>query len=213
MGKVNFDINNLEEIIQRGFSMDHIILMTWIQEGASLDISSRGNKIQAVYQSLIRKGLIDKDKLTTLGEDLLVYMETKDPNKLSKKRTPTEKKIIETSEFDAWWSIYPRNDTFDYKGIHFEGDRGIRVNPDMCRAKFAAILGEGDYTAQNLIDALKIDVMKRKEASVRERTNKLKYLQNSLTYLNQRSYNTYIEDAKAGVKVIESVVTRGGTDI
>jgi len=214
MGKVKFDINNLEEIIQRGFSMDHVILLTWIQEGVSLDIPSRGNKIQAVYQSLIRKGLVDKDKLTTLGEDLLVYMETKDPNKLTKKRTPAEKKIVETSDFLTWWKAYPGTPNFTYKGMQFEGDRSIRVNQDMCAVKFASIISEGEHTGKDLLDALNYEVLQKKEASVKEKTNKLKYMQNSLTYLNQRTFEPFVELIKSGAKIeTSSIVTRGGTDI
>jgi hypothetical protein len=215
MGRLKFDINNLEEIITRGFSMDQIIILTWIQEETILDISSRGVKIQALYQSLIRKGLIDKDKLTSLGEDLLMYFKTKDPTKLIKKRIPVEKHIDKSSDFDKWWSTWPKNDSFDYKEMHFEGDRGFKVNENMCRVKFAEILSEGDYTAEDLINTLKFDVLKKKEASIRERTNKLKFLQNSLTYLNQRTYNAYIEDVKAGAKIIETLKpsTGGGTDI
>ena len=210
---IDFDINNMDELSKRGFSIDQVILLIWIQRGIDLDIPSKGNKLQALYQSLVRKNLIDKDKLTTLGEDLLIYFRTKDISKLAKKKAVEKKVVAPSDEFNEWWSCYPRNDTFDHKGMHFEGDRGIRVNPDMCRAKFAAILEEGDYTAQNLIDALKIDVMKRKEASVRERTNKLKYLQNSLTYLNQRSYNTYIEEAKAGITSTNTQTTFDGVNL
>jgi hypothetical protein len=122
-------------------------------------------------------------------------------------------KVAESANFDKWWEVFPKNDTFDYKGMHFEGSRGMRVNEDRCRVAFDKIIAEGEHTAQNMIDALILDVTKRKEASVKEKSNKLKFLQNSLTYLLQRAYENYIDDAKAGVKVVESRVSRGATDI
>lgn len=217
MGKIKFDINNLEEIIKRGYSMDQIVLLTWIQEKADLSIPSRHTKVQALYQSLIRKGLINDDgNIAKLGTELLEYMETKDPEKLVKKRAPAEKKVVESSYFNDWWKTWPSNDTFDYKGVHFDGDRSFKTNPDGCRVLFAQILQEGEYTAQELIDALKLEVLRKKESSIREKTNKLKYLRNSHTYLVQRTYEGVIDDVKKGVIITEGTVSRvqrGGTDI
>jgi len=38
-------------------------------------------------------------------------------------------------------------------------------------------------------------------------------MQNSLTYLNQRSFEPFIELVKEGKKVIEEPIVKGGTDI
>jgi hypothetical protein len=38
-------------------------------------------------------------------------------------------------------------------------------------------------------------------------------MQNSLTYLNQRTFEPFIELIKAGVKVVEQPTDIGGTDI
>lgn len=215
MGNIKFDINNLEEIIKRGYSMDQIVLLTWIKEEVDLDISSRHMKVQALYQSLIRKGLINDDgKIAKLGTELLEYMETKDPTKLTKKRAPVEKKIVESSDFDRWWKSWPSTDTFDYKGVHFEGDRSFKTNIDGCRVLFKKVIDEGEYTAQDLIDALLLEISRKKESSIREKTNKLKYLRNSHTYLFQRTYEGLMEDVKKGVKVAETPrLPRGATDI
>ena len=215
MGKIKFDINNLEEIIKRGYSMDQVVILTWIQEKADLDISSRHTKVQALYQSLIRKGLVtDDNNICTLGTELLDYMETKDPTKFVRKRSPAEKKIIISSDFDKWWNAWPKNDTFDYRGVHFAGDRSFKVNEDKCRILFANILKEGEHTVQNLIDALTLDVLRKKEASIRQKDNKLKYLRNSDKYLFQKDYESVMDDVKKGVKVIEAPRSqRGGTDI
>jgi len=217
MGKIKFDINNLEEIIKRGYSMDQIVLLTWIQEKADLDIPSRHMKVQALYQSLIRKGLINDDgNIAKLGTELLEYMETKDLAKLIKKKAPAEKKpVVTSSDFDRWWAIWPSNDTFDYKGVHFHGSRSnFKTNQDGCRVLFDKILKEGDHTAQNMIDAITLDILRKKEASVREKTNNLKFLQNSHTYLFQNTYEGIMADVKKGIRIVEtSRIQRGGTDI
>jgi len=215
MGNIKFTIDHFEEIIRRGYSMDQIVLLTWIQEEVDLEISSRVTKVQTLYQSLIRKGLINDDgNIAKLGTELLEYMESKDSSKLVKKRAPVEKKVVESSQFDLWWATWPKGDTFDYKNVHFEGDRSFKTREDLCRIAFANILKEGEHTAQNMIDALSLEILKKKESSIREKTNKLKYLQNSLTYLNQKTYESFMEEAKRGVKVIEAPRSqRGGTDI
>jgi hypothetical protein len=79
--------------------------------------------------------------------------------------------------------------------------------------KFDKILLEGEYTAADLIAALKFDVEQKKENSVKLGTNKLTYMQNSLTYLNQRSYEPFIELIKEGAKIDEAPKIVGGTDI
>jgi hypothetical protein len=56
-------------------------------------------------------------------------------------------------------------------------------------------------------------VLQKKENSVKQRSNKLTYLQNSATYLNQRSFEPFIELIKEGVKVEEAHKPIGGTDI
>jgi hypothetical protein len=121
-----------------------------------------------------------------------------------------KKKSI-TSDFEEWYKVFPGTDTFTHKGKTFTGSRNLRQNPADCRIKFDKILIEGEYTVKELIEALKFDVLQKKEASVQENTNKLKYMQNSLTYLNQRSYEPYIELIKQGIQIKET--QSNGTDI
>ena len=165
-------------------------------------------KIAALYQTLIRKGLISDtdDKITTQGEELLKFMETKEATKIVKRKPAT-------SEFEEWWKAYPGTDTFTHKGKKFSGNRGLRQNKDECRLRFDKILLEGEYTAAQLIEALEFDILQKKENSVKTSNNKLTYMQNSLTYLNQRSYEPFIELIKEGGKVEEANKPVGGTDI
>lgn len=164
-------------------------------------------KINALHQGLVRKGLITEDgKLTVNGTELLVFLDTKEKSKFVKTKP-------KNTDFEEWWKTYPGTDTFTYKGKTFTGSRTLRPAKEDCKIKFDKILLEGEYTAQDLIDALKFDVLQKKEASLKENTNKLKYMQNSLTYLNQRSFEPYIELIREGVKIKESQEIQNGTDI
>lgn len=204
--KLNLTPWHYEELIKKSYSLDHIFLLKLIHENYDVsELIKNSLKISAIHQGLVRKGLItDNGALTTIGVELLVFLDTKEQTKLVKKKSTT-------SDFELWWKAFPGTDTFTHKGKTFTGSRNLRQNPNDCRIKFDKILIEGEYTPQELIEALKFDVLQKKEASVKENTNKLKYMQNSLTYLNQRSYEAYIELIKEGIQIKET--QSNGTDI
>jgi hypothetical protein len=200
---------HFEELIKKGYSLDVIYLLKLIEDQFDVQPLCEGSmKIAALYQTLIRKGLISNtdEKITTIGEELLKFMETKEATKIIKRKPAT-------TEFEEWWKAYPGTDTFTHKGKKFTGARSLRQNRDECRLKFDKILLEGEYTAAQLIEALNFDVLQKKENSVKTGTNRLSFMQNSFTYLNQRSYESFIELIKEGGKVEETDKPIGGTDI
>jgi hypothetical protein len=166
-------------------------------------------KIASVYQSLIRKALITKDdeKLTVLGRDLLVFLDTKTDVKIIRRKPAT-------TDFEEWWKTYPGTDSFEYKGKSFKGTRALRLHKDDCRLKFDKILLEGEYTASQLIAALNFEILQKKETSITENANRLKFMQGSSVYLNQRSFEPFIELINDGSKIdIAPQKPTGGTDI
>jgi hypothetical protein len=196
--KLNLSDEKFDEILNKGISLDHIYILKLIDEG--FDVISKKNtpKWGILLQSLIRKGMLfeTENKLTTIGKELLIFVNSKDRKKIVKPK-------VVSSEFDQWWAEYPGTTNFVYKGRKFIGDRSIRVGKDDCRTKFNKILLEGEHSAKDLIDALKYEILQKKEASIKTGVNKLTYMQNSLTYLNQRTYEGFIEliDSGAGVKI------------
>lgn len=206
---MNLEINlhHFEELIKKGYSLDIIFLLLLIEKNIDItEIVNNSAKISAIYQSLVRKGLItDHDeKLTIMGKELISFIKTKGEEKIVKKKTSL-------TEFETWWKTFPGTDTFTHKGRKFTGSRSLRQNKEDCKVKFNKILLEGDYTAKQLTDALQYDVEQKKEASIKQGTNKLTYMQNSLTYLNQRSYEPFIELINEGVELNSS--PQSGTDI
>jgi hypothetical protein len=200
---------HFEELIKKSYSLDVIYLLKLVEQKFDVQPLCEGSmKIAALYQTLIRKGLISNtdEKITTVGEELLKFMETKEATKIIKRKPAT-------TEFEEWWKAYPGTDTFTHKGKKFTGTRGLKQNRDECRLKFDKILLEGEYTAAQLIEALEFEVAQKKENSIKTGTNRLSYMQNSFTYLNQRSYEPFIELIKEGGKVEETDKPVGGTDI
>jgi len=166
-------------------------------------------KIDSVYQSLIRKGLITKtdEKLTIIGKDLLVFLDTKIERKIIRRKPAT-------TDFEEWWKSYPGTDSFEYKGKSFKGTRALRLHKDDCRLKFDKILIEGEYTAAQLIAALNFEITQKKESSISTNTNRLTFMQGSSVYLNQRAFEAFIELINEGTTVdIAPQKPTGGTDI
>lgn len=204
---LEISLHHFEEIIKKGYSLDIIYLLKLVEEQIDLTpIIKDSARISALHQSLIRKGLItDTDeKLTIMGKELLSFIKTQGEVKIVKKKASVD-------EFDTWWKTFPGTDTFTHRGKKFTGSRSLRQNKEDCKVKFNKILLEGDYTAKQLTDALQYDVEQKKEASIKQGTNKLTYMQNSLTYLNQRSYEPFIELINEGTEIEH--VPQSGTDI
>lgn len=167
-------------------------------------------KIAGLYQSLVRKGLVSvsTQEITQAGREMLAYVD-------SEVKEPMKKKKQSSSDFDKWWNAFPSTDNFEYKNKKFMGSRALKRGRDECRIKFNKIIAEGDHTVDQIVDATLLDVFLKKEASVRQGENKLSYLQNSLTYLTQRSFEPFIDMIKTGIdpRKTHTDTKTGGTDI
>jgi hypothetical protein len=206
--KLNVTLYHFEELIKKTYSLDLIFLLKMLEEGIdTTELCANSVRVCNLFQTLERKGLIGTDqKLTLQGKELLSFMESEGEVKIAKKKAGP-------SEFEEWWKAYPGTDTFTHKGKRFTGSRSLRQNKDECRLRFEKILLEGEYTLADMLAALKFDVEQKKENSVKTGTNRLTYMQNSLTYLNQRSFEPYVELIKEGAQVEEANKPTGGTDI
>jgi hypothetical protein len=196
--KIEITPHHYLELAKKAYSLDMIYLLTLLSKGFDIEPLCKGSaRIKNVAAGLMRKGLITEKGISVLGEDILKFTTTDEGTVLAKKKVSLE-------IFDVWWKAYPGTDNFRYKQRTFKGSRALRGNKQKCRDKFNAIVNEGEYTGQLLIDAMSLDVLQKKEASVKANTNKLSYMQNSMTYLNQRSFEGYIELLQSGTDVQSS---------
>lgn len=210
MNLSSLTLSHFEFLHNSGYNLDHVFLLMQIEIG--LDFSQSENpRMKALHQGIYRKGLITEDgKITLRGKELLKYVNETEEQPVAK---PLKKLKIPKENFEAWWKAYPGTDTFTHKNTKFTGTRSIRTKKDDCKAKFDNIIAEGEYTAQEMISALEYEVLQKKENSIKHKTNKLTFMQNSLTYLNQRTFEPFIELIREGHKVEETPTNIGGTDI
>ena len=200
---------HFEQLLKDGYTLDMIFLLKLIDEEFDIKtLAEGGPKTDMLCQTLRRKGLVSEQfKITVLGRNLLEFMNTRAKTSKIVKKTQT------FAEFERWWAAYPGTDIFTHKGKSFSGGRTLRVYKDDCQLKLDAILAEGEYTVDQLIAALEYEVTQKKENSFKTGTNRLSYMQGSLTYLNQRSFQNYIELINQGVVIKEADEPIKGMDI
>jgi hypothetical protein len=212
MIKFKLTPSHFEQLIKQSYSLDHIYLLKLVEANIDIQPMLDGSmKISGLYQSLVRKGLISdvNQTITQIGRELLTFVDSEVKSLLKKKKQ-------NVADFDAWWNAFPSTDNFEHKGKKFFGSRGLKRAKDECRIKFNKILSEGDTTVEEMINATLLDVYLKKEASVKFGENRISYIQNSLTYLTQRSFEPFLEMIKTGVdpkKMHENTPTKRVTDI
>lgn len=195
--KFNVTPSHFEQLLKQSYSLDHIFLLKLIEANIDIQPLTDGSmKIAGLYQSLVRKGLVSDVTLqiTQIGRELLTFADSEVKQTIKKVKQKPE-------DFDSWWNAFPSTDNFEHKTKKFPGSRALKRAREDCRIKFNKILAEGEYVAKDIIDATNLDVYLKKEASLRTGDNKLSFLQNSLTYLTQRSFEPFIEMIKTGMEV------------
>ena len=177
-----------QKLIKKGYSLDGIYMLQEIKKGIDVKLLCEGEKLLGIYSSLKRKGLLsENDKITLLGDEILEFINRDDETIIVPKIS------LKTEDFNLWWKCYPGTDSFAYKGMSFTGSRGLRVKKEECKEKFNAILQEGEYTALQLIQCLEYEIKMKKENSFKTKQNKMSYMQNSCTYLHQRTFENFID--------------------
>lgn len=186
--KMNIEPLQFFEMVKNQYSLDYVYLLKLLKEEVDVkEWCESSERFATLHTSLLRRGLInEEDKITLVGKELVAFAESEGEKIFVKKK-------VDNENFLKWWASFPGTDSFEYDGVRFVGHRTLRQDKQNCLVKFNKILLEGEYTAEQLTDALLLDVKRKKEASLKTRQNKLSYMQNSLTYLNQRSYEAYIE--------------------
>ena len=201
--------SHFKELTKAGYSLDMLCFITLIEEGNDVDVMcTDDSKMKMLHQTVRRKGLLsESNKITIIGREVLSFLN----EKIEEPKIPKKKKT--DSDFDKWWLTYPGTDTFTYKSQSFTGTRGMRVKKEECKLKFNTIIGEGEYKSTELIAALEYEILQKKENSIKTKVNRLTFMQNSLTYLNQRSFEPFIELIREGKTIKESAEPIKGMDI
>jgi len=203
------NLTKFKNIIDKGYSLDVIFLLEMCEKEVDLKKFCDTPKLKALRQLIVRKQLIsEKEMLMLEGQNLLAFYREDDNDGVVYERRKTSE-----DAFERWWKAYPGTDTFTHKNKSFSGGRSLRTKKDECKEKLEKILSEGEYTISELIAALEFEVLQKKEKSVLTKSNALTFMQNSLTYLNQKTYESFVELIREGNKITITDEIEGSTDI
>lgn len=187
------------KILEQGYDLNIVFLLETIEKGFKID--NRVSRINSYMQLMRRRGILTEDNnISVEGRKLLEYYRSEEIENLSLLQKE-EKDVI----FEQWWNAYPATNGFVWEGRKFPSTRSLRAQKDKCYEKFNSILLKGNYTADDLIKALELEVVSKKMSSYKKKTNELTYMHNSLTYLNQDDYMGFVEMIRSGEKVNSSV--------
>lgn len=198
----NLSLDQVRICLEEKIDLNSLFLLEAFEEGKDLAKYLENPKFDAWKQTLERKSLINEQgTLLTQGKIVLDNIR----KQISRKQEKLVKNVSdEETPFDIWWRTYPGTNNFIINGKKFKGTRTFRAEKDTCRVLYNMILKSGEYTHEELIEAIKLEVENRKEESYKTGEDKLKYLQNSATYLRQYSFDPYVELVRAGMKSQET---------
>ena len=171
--------------------MDLVYMLAYIKEGGDTS-EFRTAKERALMQALVRRFLITEEKKLTLdGERVFEFLQTDgDVEGYLRPKTGDD-------GFDRFWKAYPSNDSIIHnKKILFKPTRSLKAKKEEAAELFRQILGEGEFTADQIIKALEYEVKAKTETSIQIRENKMRYMQNSSTWLRQRTFAQFISIAE-----------------
>jgi hypothetical protein len=185
------NIPNFYEILNRGYSLDQMYLLLSIERGTSGFPDTQ--RVNSLLQSLVRKGLCTEAfGVTELGREMTALL-------LSQEAAPPDIRTRRTegvSFYAQWLKCFPITDGFTWKGRTFPKTRALRKNTEKCRELFARIIREGEYTANDLCNAIIAECLAKMEESVKRGENKMSYVVNSESYLRQRVFEGFVDDGR-----------------
>ena len=189
----NISLEEFKQLVNAQVDITALYLLECISNKIDILSELPSSKVKAWYQTLQRRGYVTQNgDISETGKELLSMV------KAGKQIKQELNKIEQKQEdgFEKWWAAFPSNDIFTYKGRTFNGSRSLKSDKTKCRIAFDRIIGEGEYSVDDLIRALNYEITMKKEASLKEGVNKLQYLSGSAPYLNQRKFEAFIEISK-----------------
>lgn len=184
----NISLEQVKICFEEGMDLNNLYLLEAFSEGTDLTVHYSSAKFAGYKQTLLRKGYINEQGIVLVkGKELLDMVKHTKPRQI-------EKNIKQTiTPFDEWWTTYPGTDTFDYNGRVFMGTRSLRAKKEECRLSYNKLLNGGLYSHQELLNALKLEIEYKKADSYKTGQNKMAFMKNSLSYLNQQAFEGFVE--------------------
>ncbi len=182
----NLSVSHFRTMVNDHVSLDELYLLELLYNKENIwEISQ--TRVKILIAGLIRKDLINTNGLTESG---LVYYNGF--YSCPEQETALGKIIPKEDLFEKWWKEYPPNDGFKVGNMVFDVTRSLKLKKEECRQKFNRIVVDGT-SAERLINALKSEVVAKKNRSLIKKENQLTYMPGTLPYLNGRKFEGFLD--------------------
>lgn len=205
---LNVSTSVVERLMKERLTIDHLLILECLYN-EDYDMLDRYDKSFTLERALNNYQNLERKELIVPSDDAVYYRISlmgrefyEEVIALSMGNTPVPSVIKSTRDkcFDEFWDAYPStgNWTSD-DGRKFMSSRSLRTGTkDNNRKLYNKILNEGRYTHREVIACLKYEVDAKKSQSLTTGVNHLQYMQGSLTWLNQRTFENFINEVRAG---------------
>lgn len=131
-----------------------------------------------LLNKLERMGLIEKGKITSMGETILFSV--------------LDEEVVIPSEdrFDEIWLLFPKDDGHRV----YSKTRPIRWNKQATKKAYQELLKTGEVTHEELMTALTNEIRYRTTNSAKD--NLLKYMYGSANWFIKKAYENFLEDTE-----------------
>lgn len=186
--------NMIKALSKSGMNLSHY----WVLDLLNGAKEVYPNAVQVVPQLrevnlLMSRFLVDTKGITPLGQQF--YKEISEIKEGEAPKKSKKKEEVVDNGFEEWYCAYPSSDHYRYRGMVFEGEgKSLKPNKEICRMKYNAIIARGGITKEQILDATKLQIEKRKAASFDSGKNGLTYMQKAETYLGQESFRAFLEE-------------------
>jgi len=180
-------ISTIEQLASLRLNLSHLWVLELLKDNYEIP---KSDSASSLLQGLERKLFVVDGKITPSGVEF--YNNCVEGKQTGPNNKPIEDKNL--AYFEEFWATFPKNDTFEYKGRSFQGSRALKTGKkDEMKAKFDRIIAEGEVSATQLINALKVEIGQKKEMSIKTGQNKLSFMSAMPAWFNKRNYIGFID--------------------
>lgn len=214
-GLIGLNREIIKRVNDERLTIDHLFILEamYHEEYDILDYYDEGytkERCLMNYQNLERKEFIVPDTNTSYyiisvtGKEF--YEELLSLSKGIKAANYKTNSVIKDKRFDEWWETYPSTASWTTDdGKKFMSGRSLRSgSKEENRKAYLRVLNEGRYTHEELVSCLKYEIAAKKKQSVDTNSNHLQFMKGSLAYLNQSTFENFIELVRSGDSIDES---------
>lgn len=195
----NIKIDVVKQLQKLHLTLDHLYaLERLLVPKFNLENDSCLNIPDNIMNGLMRRGYLAGLNVTDQGR--LLYSTLSNPDffisELELKKELKKVKAAQSIQWLEFLSIYPATASWiTPSGTNLESSRKLRQDSLDNEKKYLAILASG-VSHEDMKSVLMYQIELIKRDSIKNRTNKMEYMQGTTPWLNQKTYSNYLEEMK-----------------